>query len=166
MKSVVVALAVVLVIGMLGCSSAPKGGGGAGAQDFGQPDARLSEAQPLQADAVLRSPGDYDGQQVVITGVVNEVCPKKGCWLTMTDRDKTDTIFVKFTCPIGGRLIPLEAAGCQVVVAGELERVKVSQAYARHLAEDRGLTPEEVEKIEGPQPMLRINAPSARVFIR
>lgn len=165
MKCFAWALLAVLVLGQLGCSSGLQIGGAVG-RDFGQPDARLGEPATLTADAVLRSPGDYDGQQVVVAGTVNEVCPKKGCWLTMTDRDKTDTIFVKFTCPIAGRLIPLEAAGCEVVVAGELQRVEVSQDYARHMAEDCGMSPEEIEKIEGPQPMLRINAPSARVFIR
>lgn len=165
MKRFLWALAAAFVLGSLGCSSTQHGSNTA-SQDFGQPDARLNQAQPLPADAVLRAPADYNGKQVVVTGTVNEVCPKKGCWLTMTDRDVTDTIFVKFTCPIEGRLIPLNAAGCQVVVAGELQQVQVSEDYARHLAEDRGLSPEEVEKIQGPQPMLRINSPSARVFLR
>lgn len=150
-------------------------------QDFGLP-MQGDPADVVTADIVLASPADYDGQPVRIRGVVQEVCPKRGCWMRVGAINPAapkpnaniapagdapaalQTIFVKFTCPIEGRLIPMDAVNQPVIVEGTLQQARISQAAARHYAEDGGATPEELEKIVGPQPILRMASASARVI--
>lgn len=150
-------------------------------QDFGLP-MQGDPADVVSADVVLASLSDYDGQPVRLRGVVQQVCPKRGCWMRVgaINPDNTadqandaspagqtppmQTIFVKFTCSIDGRLIPMDAVNKPVIVEGTLQQVKISQAAARHYAEDGGATPEQIEKIVGPQPILRMASASARVI--
>ena len=144
-------------------------------QDFGLP-MQGDVADVVSADVVLASPADYDGKPVRVMGVVQEVCPKRGCWMRVGaqnpqanpagDKDAAplQTIFVKFTCPIEGRLIPMDAVNKPVIVEGTLQQAKISQAAARHYAEDGGATQEEIEAIVGPQPILRMASASARVI--
>ena len=74
-----------------------------------------------------------------------------------------EDVFVKFTCPIEGRLIPMDAAGKDAVVEGTIEVTEISEEEARHYREDAGATPEELEKIVGPQRTIRIQSPAALI---
>lgn len=112
---------------------------------------------------VFDHPKDYDGKFVRISGQVASVCAAKGCWMKLTYPGATDTLFVKFSCPVKGRLIPMDAAGRLAIVEGTFTAGEISEAEARHYAEDAGKSPEEVAKIVGPQKQLRISAPAARV---
>ncbi|WP_432799758.1 DUF4920 domain-containing protein [Poriferisphaera sp. WC338] len=158
-------LSIVMVFMLGGCEAGQEIKKSQAHRDFGMA-ASLDKINHggVDAEAVLADKQSYLGKEVVLRGTVNEICAKKGCWLTLTDVAETDTIFVKFTCPVGGRLIPTGAVGKQVAVAGKLVEVKVSQKYARHIAEDRGVPAAEIENIVGPQKMLRVNAPAARVW--
>lgn len=131
--------------------------------DFGDP-MQGDPADALDADAVLASLDDYDGKPVRLRGTVAEVCAKRGCWMRVAGQKESGTVFIKFTCPIQGRLIPMEAVGQPVVVEGTLRRSQVSEAVARHFAQDGGATPQEIAAIKGPQPMLRMASASARVI--
>ncbi len=122
------------------------------------------DIQPQPVSKVLAVMQNDQGGEVVITGVVADVCKRRGCWLTITEPGLSETVFVKFTCPIEGRLIPMEAIGKRVAARGTLERVEVTEAFARHLKEDAGASPEEIEQIKGPQQMLRLASPGARVY--
>jgi hypothetical protein len=131
-----------------------------GASDWSDDTPRRSVAE-----AVTRMDALGDGaEEVVLTGVVNDVCKRRGCWLTMTAPGLNESVFVKFTCPIDGRLIPMDAMGKHVAARGKLERVEVTEAFARHLKEDAGASPEEIAAVKGPQKMLRLASPGARVY--
>lgn len=132
------------------------------ATHFGEP--MQTEAPTVSAQQVLESPEQYDGQEVRLSGRVAQVCQRRGCWLTLTDGASSETVFVKFTCPIEGRLIPQAAVGREVVVAGTLQKTQISEAMARHLREDAGASQEEIEQIQGPQTLIRVASPSAQVF--
>ena len=77
--------------------------------------------------------------------------------------DATETLFVKFSCPVKGRLIPMEALGHLAIVEGSFKLSEISEADARHYAEDAGKSPEEIAKIVGPQNQLRMSAPAAMI---
>jgi hypothetical protein len=115
---------------------------------------------------VLAQPAAYSGREVQLRGTIAEVCEKKGCWLRIADPSGgEETVFVKFTCPIeaDARLIPADAAGREVIVAGEVVVEEMDEATARHYAEDAGKSAEEVAQIVGPQKTIRVMSPSARV---
>ena len=111
-------------------------------------------------EKLLAKIGEYDGKYLRVTGRVSDVCGKKGCWLKLGEGE---ALFVKFTCPVGDRLIPKEAVGKPAEVEGTVKVVQISEAQARHFKEDAGASAEEVAKIVGPQKQYIVASPSARV---
>ncbi|MEX2671747.1 MAG: DUF4920 domain-containing protein [Phycisphaeraceae bacterium] len=132
-------------------------------QDFGGGVA-CHETSPVTASALLADIDSYDGKHLRVSGTVSSVCQKRGCWLAMHPKGRAEPIFVKFTCPIEGRLIPAEAEGKHAVVEGEVSQREITESYARHLKEDAGASAEEIEAIKGPQTVIFIASPAARVF--
>jgi hypothetical protein len=124
---------------------------------------KLSDAQAVPVAKVLANPAAFEGKYVRLVGDVNKVCTRKGCWLEMADSRSHKPLFVKFTCPVEGRLIPMAAVGKPVVVEGTVMVKEISEADARHLKEESGAPAEEVAKITGPQKQITLAAPAARV---
>jgi len=120
------------------------------------------EGSAIPAAKLLGDVSQYEGKPVRVAGTVSKVCAKKGCWLEMTDGGKP--LFVKFTCPVDGRLIPLDAVGKPAIVEGELAIKEISEDDARHIAEEGGKTPDEVARIVGPQKQITMKSPGAIVF--
>lgn len=131
--------------------------------NFGEP-MKLAEADTVDVSTVLQAPDKYDGEYVRVSGRVAEVCSAKGCWINLKDWDTGREIHVQFTCPMEGRLIPMEAKGRKAIVEGVLEITEISEEAARHFAEEGGKTPEEIAAIKGPQRQYRIESPAAVVF--
>ena len=127
---------------------------------FGRP-MKLAASKTICADEILADKGKFDGKVVRVCGKVESVCVRKGCWIRIGAEDAKETLFVKFTCPVGGRLVPMAAAGKRVIAEGTLKLAEISEADARHYKEDAGASPEEIAKIIGPQKMIQLNAPSA-----
>ena len=62
--------------------------------------------------------------------------------------------------------MPSEAVGHRAEVEGVLEIRKVSEADARHLAKDQGLSSEQIAKIVGQQEMIALNSPGAIIDLK
>lgn len=138
-------------------------GGCAGkATNFGEP-LTLSAFSTVSVGRVLAQPEKYEGKRIRVSGVVDSVCAARGCWLRLADEPGGETLFVKFNCPIEGRLIPMEATGHKAYIEGILEISRHSEAQRRHLAEDAGQSPDQIAKIVGPEKVLKLNAPAARI---
>jgi hypothetical protein len=129
---------------------------------YGEPT-RMTDADNLNAAAVLADVEKYVGKDVRMTGEVKSVCKKKGCWLKMSSDGAPLNVFVHFTCPVDGRLIPMEAIGKSTIVEGKLKIKEISEADARHIAEEEGKTEAEVAAIVGPQKQIEVEGPSALV---
>lgn len=123
----------------------------------------LAEDKTIKAEDVLADPSKYDGKVVRMLGTVTSVCTSKGCWLKMNSDGATIPIFVKFTCPVEGKLIPQEAKGQPVQVEGKLMLVEVSEEEAQHIAGEEGLSADAIDAIKGPQKRLEIQGPSALI---
>lgn len=133
------------------------------AVNFGEP-MKLSDKHTVCSKKILADPDKYNGKLVRLVGKVAAVCPKRGCWLRLGDGIGEETVFVKFSCPVKGRLIPMEAVGKMAVVEGTVELTEISEAEARHYMQDAGAPAGEIAKIVGPQKTVRMSAPSARVM--
>jgi len=144
----------VIAVLLTGCATSHR--------DFGEP--LVDSRTHATVDEVLADPEQYVGEPIHLEGMVVDVCKPKGCWMRLASNPVDDGIFVKFTCPVDGRLIPMAAIGQRAAVSGQLILETVSEADARHLAEDAGQSPEEIAKIVGDQKRLRIQAPGARVW--
>ncbi len=96
---------------------------------------------------------EYDGKTVRLEGVVESVCPKKGCWMWIADGDSR--VFVKFKDY--GFFVPKDCTGQELVVEGIVKKKMHSVDEARHYAEDRG-DHEGAKKITEPQPVTEVVA--------
>lgn len=127
---------------------------------YGEPQ-RMTDVEPMPVATLVADADRYDGQPVRVSGKVTAVCEKMGCWIRIGE--PRHEVFVKFTCPVEGRLIPMDAVGRTAIVEGTAKVEEVSEAEARHYAEDGGATPEEIAKIVGPQKQIRIDSPAAEI---
>lgn len=117
----------------------------------------------VSAEEVLTNLARYDGKTLRVSGKVSAVCARKGCWIRLAGPSSGETLFVKFTCPVGGRLVPMSAVGREALVQGTLQVTEISQADARHYKEDAGASPAEIAKIVGPQRIITMKAPAATI---
>ena len=123
----------------------------------------LTDRSTMSIDRLLADPDAYDGKYVRVAGTVNSVCEARGCWLTLIGADECQQLLVKFTCPMEGQLISLEAAGNRATVEGTVELAEISEGEARHDREDEGATGKELAAVAGPQRQLRLTAAAARI---
>ncbi len=110
------------------------------------------------ATAVAELPNlmaDKQTAEVKITGKVLEVCPKKGCWLSLEMPDKSVT-FVKFKDY--GFFVPLELIGKEVVIEGQAKKIETSVDELKHYAEDAKKSKEEIDAITEPKKEIRVTA--------
>jgi hypothetical protein len=116
-------------------------------QRFG---AALSSAQPVELDTVLGDPEKYQGA-VKLKGQVTQVCTRKGCWMALKGQKQDQTVRVRFKDY--GFFVPTgTTAGTLATCEGELRVKNIDEATARHYAsETKGVSPEQVLAIKGPQ---------------
>lgn len=89
-----------------------------------------------------------DSMKVKLTGVINEVCQKKGCWMTMNiGNDKTMQVKFKDYA----FFVPKDASGKTVFIEGVAFTDTTSVAELQHYAEDGGKSKEEIAKITEPE---------------
>lgn len=92
---------------------------------------------------------------VVVKGVISEVCQKQGCWMTLKNTAGEDMMVMmkdhKF-------LLPKDASGKTAIVYGTAMRETTSVADLQHLAEDAGKTDSEIKAITEPKPEYKIQA--------
>lgn len=116
---------------------------------FGEP---LSDATVVRIAELTANPETYVGQNVKVVGLVDDVCPMKGCWVDILDRQSTETIRLKVQDDV--IVFPAEAKGHEIVAEGTLRRIDLSPrqavAWLRHAAVERG---EPFEKPADPAPL-------------
>lgn len=109
-----------------------------GDKHFGAPFA-LTEAKPLAA-LLAADPASANDAVVQVSGVIDQVCQKKGCWLVVRDGDKT----ARITMMDHAFVVPVDSKGKQVVVEGTLGVRTFNEEQVKHLETDRGGNPDEV----------------------
>lgn len=77
---------------------------------------------------------------VLVSGTVEAVCQKKGCWMVV--KDGTDSARVMMKDHLFA--VPIDARGKAVLVEGELTSRTFTEAQAKHLEEDKGGDPKAV----------------------
>lgn len=91
-------------------------------------------------------PGDTIS--VKFKGTIDEVCQKKGCWMTVS-LDNGEETFVRFKDY--GFFVPMNAGKSEAVVDGKAFVTETSIAELRHYAEDAGKSEEEIAQITEPK---------------
>ena len=97
------------------------------------------EASTSIAD-VLADPQAFDGQTVRVEGFVQDVCPRKGCWMTLAAGPEAEALRIKVED--GVIVFPQDAKGRQAVAQGVVRVHEQSReeyvAWQSHLAEEKG----------------------------
>lgn len=121
-------------------------------QYFGE---KISTEGALSFNELLDKMDEEKSMQTKVTGKVEAVCKKKGCWANIVSEDGRE-MTVKFKDY--GFFLPLDCEGRSLVMEGEAFREVTSVDELRHLAEDGGATQEEIEKITEPKEELKFMA--------
>ena len=123
----------------------------------------LAADKTVCAKEILGNPDKFAGKKVRVCGTIESVCARKGCWIRLAGASDADSLFVKFTCPVDGRLVPMEAVGKMAIVEGKLQVKQISESDARHYKEESGASKAEIAQIVGPQKQISLRAPAAMV---
>ncbi len=100
---------------------------------FGNPFTLASNvAKPLGEAIAAAGEGP-----MLITGEVEAVCQKKGCWMVVKDGDKSARVLMKDH----GFAVPMDCRGKSVTIEGELTTRTFSEKQVKHLAKDGGQDP-------------------------
>lgn len=116
-----------------GAAGAPAGTGEPGHHGavFALKDTRsLSQVLAAGKDALPKD-------AVQVSGTIDSVCQKKGCWMVVKDGEAQARILMKdhsFT-------VPMDTKGKPVVVEGTLEARTFTEAQVKHLEKDAGGDP-------------------------
>lgn len=95
--------------------------------------------------SVLAKPADYLSGERKVSGRIGKVCQKAGCWMSLLEGEQQ----LRVVFGDHAFSIPTDTVG-QAVVYGTLEQTTLSEAKAKHMAEDAGLDPATVtgEQVE------------------
>ena len=115
----------------------------------------ISEDGAIPYGSVLAKLESADTIDVKVSGTIESVCQKKGCWMNLVQDGQPD-IFVRFKDY--GFFMPFDAAGKEVIMEGKAFKQITSVEELRHYAEDEGKSQEEIEAITEPQEEFRFLA--------
>ena len=79
-------------------------------------------------------------KSIQVSGTIDAVCQKKGCWMVIADGDVTARILMKNH----GFAVPIDSKGKSAVVEGTLQVRTFNEAQVKHLESDRGGDPNTV----------------------
>lgn len=124
-----------------------------GAAHFGE---SFAIAQPKTLGEALT--GAVDGQElsVRVSGTIEKVCQKRGCWLVVKDGASEARVVMKG----GAFTVPTDSQGKKAQVEGLLKVRIFTEAQAKHLAEDGG---EDPSKVTGEKKELLITATAVEI---
>lgn len=89
-----------------------------------------------------------DTLEVVFSSKINNVCQKKGCWMTL-DLGKKNENFVKFKDY--AFFVPLNAAKSETIIKGKAYRLVETVEALKHYAEDANESQETIDAITEPE---------------
>ena len=125
-------------------------------QFFGE---KITLDNAMEFDSFVSKMETQDSMNVKVTGIVESVCKKKGCWANIKSETTGKELFVKFKDY--GFFLPLDCEGQKVTLEGVAFREVTSVDELRHYAEDEGASKEEIEAITEPKEELKIIASGA-----
>jgi len=109
------------------CSSSPA------AERYGAPLSR-SYGQAVPVAELLATPERFDGATLTLVGTVDQVCARKGCWMTLASGARE----MRVTFQDYGFFVPLDAHGAHVRAEGLFRIQETPVDEARHYLEDAG----------------------------
>lgn len=125
-------------------------------QFFGE---KITLDNAMEFDNFVAKMETQDSMNVKVTGIVESVCKKKGCWANIKSEETGKELFVKFKDY--GFFLPLDCEGQKVTLEGVAFREVTPVDELRHYAEDEGASEEEIAAITEPKEELKFLASGA-----
>jgi hypothetical protein len=122
----------------------------AAANHFGATFALIAN-QPLSKSLTAKAE-----TTIQVTGTIDKVCKKKGCWMVLKDGESQARVLMKNY----GFTVPLDCDGKQAAVEGTLKTRVFTEGQVKHLAEDGG---EDPSKVSGSRTEYVITASGIRI---
>lgn len=123
----------------------------------------LETVTPVQK--IVAAPEAWAGKTVRVEGVVHEVCPMAGCWLTFVPAPGAPELRVKVED--GEIVFPLSTRGQRASAQGRVEVQEMTReqytGWLKHLAEEQGRSFDEASVGEGPYRQVQVKATGAQV---
>ncbi|HXI13301.1 MAG TPA: DUF4920 domain-containing protein [Thermoanaerobaculia bacterium] len=88
--------------------------------------------QAITLGTLIAKPESFTAEPVVIAGVIDKACTKKGCWMQLADK-KGSSSAVRITFKDYGFFVPLTSAGMRARAIGVAEVKTLSASEAEHL---------------------------------
>jgi hypothetical protein len=158
LKKVFTMLGAVLLL----ASCAPKTGGSTQASASKNFGAQVDAKKALAYEALMPKMATVDSMPAKVKGKVNEVCQKKGCWMTLAS-DKPGVPEMRVTFKDYAFFMPKDLAGKHVVVDGYAYVETTTVEELRHYAQDAGKSKEEINAIT--QPKREVSFEAAGVLV-
>jgi hypothetical protein len=110
----------------------------------------ITAKNAITYDALMAKMETSDSLNAKVTGMVKDVCQKKGCWMSMVS-DQPGKPPMRVTFKDYAFFMPKDLGGKRVVIDG-FARVEVTSVeMLRHFAEDAGKSKAEIEAITQPK---------------
>ncbi|UXR63957.1 DUF4920 domain-containing protein [Bdellovibrio bacteriovorus] len=98
--------------------------------------AKFADAVPMSK--IMKNPESYVGKEVTVSGVIVDVCEKRGCWMQLTSDYQNEKVRIKVND--GEIVFPLESRGKKAAAKGEFKKINLSleqtKNYLQHIAEE------------------------------
>jgi len=102
-----------------------------------------------------------DSLAVKVSGTIESVCQKKGCWMRISD-DNGEEMLVQFEDY--GFFMPKDAAGRKVIMDGYVYADTTDVKTLKHFAADAGQPQEVIDAISEPQRELKFMAKGVIIY--
>ncbi len=110
---------------------------------------QITEEGALSIPAFLKAIEGKDSLHVKLSGTINAVCKKKGCWMTV-DLENGEEMRVRFKDY--AFFVPMNADGMTTVFEGWAYVDTLSVAEQQHYLKDANATEEEIAAVTAPLP--------------
>lgn len=108
----------------------------------------ITQDAAIAADQLALQMKGKDSLKIKVTGPIEDVCQKKGCWMNM-NIGNNQSMRVRFKDY--AFFLPKDAAGKTVFIEGVAFTDTTSVTELQHYAEDGGKSKEEIAKITEPE---------------
>lgn len=116
----------------------------------------IEEEGGISVDELMNKMEEEDEVKTKVRGEIEEVCQKRGCWITLPFDDGKDNMRVRFKDY--EFFLPKDIAGQEAVLEGKAYWDTTSVEQLRHYAEDAGKSEEEIEEIDEPEIQVNFTA--------
>jgi hypothetical protein len=123
------------------------------------------DLETIPVSAVVAKAPELDGKRIKMSGKVESVCAKMGCWFVVQGDKPEDKI--RISTKAHNIFVPRAAAGMMATVEGTFAVKTVPKATAQHFEDERELKPGETRKvIESDVQELSIDVAGLEMFKR